>query len=978
MDMLKMIFILSVSGSALAVFLMLLTRLFGKELPSAFAYYAWLIVLFRFLLPIPGQLSFSFLSDQVNVQSASVSAAEEADAGSSFTIARPRAGMPVITLPELAERDIIVRPHSVNNPGTATVLLPGIDSDSASIASMGEKHSSVPGVSLIRSLLRNSHFWVSVWAGGMLVSAVFTFWDCYRFRKLLQRTLKAPTDNDIAVLRRLQPSRTPALYRSRAAATPMLLGLLRPMIILPDRDHPNEMLESILLHELTHYRRGDLFYKWFTLLALLPHWFNPLTILFRQEIDRVCELSCDAVVLSRMNPEERKNYGELLLTMAASRPLPGGVGAASFATEKRNLKERLLQIMRYQKYGRTSLALALALLLLLTGCGMAVGPKTQTAVVTSAGPAPLAASIPESHSAETVTPIGNAAEMPLPAAILPDTVIDVSTVDEFLNAIGPDRVIRLADGVYNLTQASTYGQSVNNEYWYWEDGYDGFQLRLFGVRNLHIRGSSAETCSIVTEPRYANVLSFSGCEELELRGLNIGHTPGQGYCSGGVVNLESCSGVAIVACDLYGCGTLGISASNCRNVVASNTVIRDCTYGAVEAYSSRDIRFVDGKILNCGISKDPAWGDGWTGFNLIRADTCTFVAVVNSEIRGNVVQTLFASSSTLGFYVLGCEITGNTIGAQYEGIDDAGRAFSSSMGAVFDVTGKELVLSHSSFKENELKSLFFNEAESFYGEHYSSNPVVDFFGNPLDQAAIEGMSHGTFPLDRFLSLIPADPAGVSPAQTDIPDGTFTEVHVTTADEFLAAISNYTVIHVDTELMDFSTASNYGGYGGDYYYWVDNFDGPGLVITGVTGLHIMGQGKDLTTLQATPRYSEVLFFDSCRDISISDLTAGHRKEAPGSCSGDVLEFLYCSQVIISNCGLFGCGVNGIVAEQCSDFNTNNTEIYDCSWTGAQLYTCENFNFENCSVHDCYSNTINLADSRRILWDETELHNGENEV
>ena len=106
MDMLKMIFILSVSGSALAVFLMLLTRLFGKELPSAFAYYAWLIVLFRFLLPIPGQLSFSFLSDQVNVQSASVSAAEEADAGSSFTIARPRAGMPVITLPELAERDI--------------------------------------------------------------------------------------------------------------------------------------------------------------------------------------------------------------------------------------------------------------------------------------------------------------------------------------------------------------------------------------------------------------------------------------------------------------------------------------------------------------------------------------------------------------------------------------------------------------------------------------------------------------------------------------------------------------------------------------------------------------------------------------------------------------------------------------------------------------------------------------------------------
>ena len=967
MEFLKMVFMLSVSGSVLSVFLMLLTRLSGKRLPSAFAYYAWLIVLLRFLLPVPGLLPVSFLPGQTDAQQTSHS-----------VIARPHAGAAVITLPELAERDIIVRPHSINNPGTATVLLPGIDSASSSPASPGEKQSSVPGGISLRSLLRDSRFWISIWAGGMLASAGFAFRGYYRFRRLLQRTLKEPAASDLAALRRLQPVRAPALYRSRALVTPMLLGLAHPMIILPDRDYSTEMLESILRHELTHYRRGDLFYKWFAALALLPHWFNPLTVLFRMEIDRVCELSCDAAVLRRMSPEERQNYGELLLTMAASHSLPQSVVAASFVTEKRNLKERLLQIMRYQKSGRTSLALIMVLLLLLTGCGMAVGPKTQTAVVTSAGPAPLAASIPEPHSAETVTPIGNAAEMPLPAAQLPDTVIDVGTVDEFLNAIGPDRVIRLADGEYNLTRASTYGQSVSNEYWYWEDGYDGFQLRIFGVRNLHIHGSSAEACSIVTEPRYANVFSFSGCEDLELRGLNIGHTPGQGYCSGGVVNLESCTGVAIAACDLYGCGTLGISASNCRTVVASDTVIRDCTYGAIEVYSSRDVRFSDGKILNCGISKDPAWGDGWTGFNLIRADTCTAVAIVNSEIRGNVVQTLFSSSSTLGFYVLGCEITGNIIGTQYEGLDDSGRSFITSMGAVFDVTGRALVLSHSSFAENSLNSLFFSEGESFYGEHYASNPVVDLFGNPLDQTAIEGMSHGVFPMDKLLSLIPSDDADASPTQTDAGDGTFTEVHVTTADEFLAAIGNYTVIHVDTNLLDFSTASSYGGYGGDHYYWVDNFDGPGLVITGVTGLYIMGQGKELTTLQATPRYSEVLFFDSCRDLYIGDLTAGHLKEAPGSCSGDVFEFLYCSQVIISNCGLFGCGVNGIVAEQCSDFNINSTEIYDCSWNGAQLYTCENFNFENCSVHDCYSNTINLADSRRILWNEAELHNGDNAV
>ena len=84
----------------------------------------------------------------------------------------------------------------------------------------------------------------------------------------------------------------------------------------------------------------------FAALALLPHWFNPLTVLFRMEIDRVCELSCDAAVLRRMSSEERQNYGELLLTMAASHSLPQSVVAASFVTEKRNLKEKLCEMLK--------------------------------------------------------------------------------------------------------------------------------------------------------------------------------------------------------------------------------------------------------------------------------------------------------------------------------------------------------------------------------------------------------------------------------------------------------------------------------------------------------------------------------------------------------------------------------------------------------------------------------------------------------
>ena len=972
--LLEMIFSLSLAGTLLGLFLMLLTRIFGKKLPPAFTYYAWLIVLLRFLLPVPGQLSGDALSARAEwLFSPAVYESETSAATPSSVIIEP-----VISLSELQDREIRVRPHSVNNPGLTSAFQPILVYSRPSSTSPAESEAAEPEET--RSGLRLPGIWFGLWLSGLLLSASVTYGGYIRFCRLLRRTLKPPKSEDLAVLHRLQPASAPALCRSRAVGTPMLLGLIHPVIVLPDRDYTGGMLESILLHELTHYRRGDMLYKWFSVLVLLLHWFNPLTLLFRRELDRTCELNCDAAVLRGLNREEKQRYGELLISMAADRSFPGSVVAMSFTTEKRNLKERLIQIMTYRTYGKASLALILALILLLTGCGMALGPSQTASVTTSEPTEAVSASTPEPAPLTAAIGVSDTQDLAL-SADLPETVIDVSSVDELLAAIGPDRLIRLADGEYNLTKASTYGQPVQNDYWYWESDYDGSQLKLFGIRNLFLQGSSFAHCSIVTEPRYANVLSFSGCENLNLTGLRVGHTVEQGYCSGGVLSFDSCSQIAVNFCDLYGCGALGISATNCRDLIAVGTTIRDCTYGGIEAYSCKNIRFLDGGIIDCGISKDPEYADGWTGFNLLHADTCTGFAVVNSEIRGNVVQTLFNSSSSIGCFLLGCEVRDNTIGVQERYPDENGNMVSYAFGAMFDIRGKALVLSHTSFAGNRLNVPFFGEEESAYGEMRPAvNSVVDLYGNSLSQSEIEGMARGTFPEDDLDSLLPADPGADHSTAEDQPSGAglIREVHVTTADEFLDAIHNNTIIHVDTPLLDFSTASNYGGYGGDHYYWVDNFDGPGLVITGVSGLHIMGKGKGQTTLQATPRYAEVLYFDSCRDISVSDLTAGHLKEAPGSCSGDVFELIYCENVILSNCGLFGCGVNGIVATQCSGFNVNDTEIYECSWTGAQLYTCTGFNFERCSVHDCGSNTIHLSDSSRVLWDERTLMNGENPV
>ena len=61
------------------------------------------------------------------------------------------------------------------------------------------------------------------------------------------------TDYELALLQALCPKKgAPSLYRSALAVTPMLVGVFRPAVYLPDRAYTDEQLGNILRHELMH------------------------------------------------------------------------------------------------------------------------------------------------------------------------------------------------------------------------------------------------------------------------------------------------------------------------------------------------------------------------------------------------------------------------------------------------------------------------------------------------------------------------------------------------------------------------------------------------------------------------------------------------------------------------------------------------------------------------------------------------------
>ena len=169
-----------------------------------------------------------------------------------------------------------------------------------------------------------------------------------------------------------------------------------------------------------------------------------------------------------------------------------------------------------------------------------------------------------------------------------DGKVHVTNVDEFLAAIAPNTTIFMEPGEYDLSTAATYA-GLGGDYYHWESVYDGYELVIRGANNLVIEAADPEAVSIVTSPRYANVIRLTNLSNLVLRNVKVGHTPAAGECSGGVVQLEYTNSAIIEGCRLFGCGTIGVTAMSCSDLSVFNTDIYECSSGGAWFYRCTNV-----------------------------------------------------------------------------------------------------------------------------------------------------------------------------------------------------------------------------------------------------------------------------------------------------------------------------------------------------------------------------------------------------
>ena len=160
--------------------------------------------------------------------------------------------------------------------------------------------------------------------------------------------------------------------------SPLMFGFFRPVLVLPRRDYQREELFFILRHELTHYKRRDIWYKALLLAANTVHWFNPVIWLMVRNADRDLEISCDAAVVAGADKETRRRYSEVILANIRREPLVATVLSTHFYGGKETMKERFANILNTKKRRAGVVVFAAVLLsVLLIGGLVACGAQPE-------------------------------------------------------------------------------------------------------------------------------------------------------------------------------------------------------------------------------------------------------------------------------------------------------------------------------------------------------------------------------------------------------------------------------------------------------------------------------------------------------------------------------------------------------------------------------------------------------------------------
>lgn len=329
----------SVSVSLMIAVLLVLTPFLNKRYAAKWKYWIWVVLALRLIIPFgagPKQPAANTQS-QVKAEAASESEKDHADA-LAHRIAPRRV---IVEIPTQLTTPIEMRAEKTGNgitPLDAAVLV-----------------------------------WVF---GGMLFIVMHLFSYFHYKRQILKNGTIIKDEAVLGLLSELErelhiKTTTPAV-KYAGASSPMIIGFLKHILVLPEEEYGAEELYFIMKHELVHLKRGDVYFKLLFAAANALHWFNPFVWMLQKEASVDMELSCDERVTQDAGYAVRKAYTETLLSALHKQCVKRTVLSTQFYGGKRIMKKRFKNIL-IRKGKKNGIAILICAVILTVGLGTLVG-----------------------------------------------------------------------------------------------------------------------------------------------------------------------------------------------------------------------------------------------------------------------------------------------------------------------------------------------------------------------------------------------------------------------------------------------------------------------------------------------------------------------------------------------------------------------------------------------------------------------------
>lgn len=149
--------------------------------------------------------------------------------------------------------------------------------------------------------------------------------------------------------------------------SPVVVGEISPLIILPEKKYSPLQLQVILLHEGMHIVRFDNLAKRIVLILTLINWFNPSLKPYIHELDEWADVSCDISVCKRFFGGRFSEYYHGLIGTTSSRHsnAPPFVSQLNKSTEF--IKRRVNYMKLWKRSGSKKMVSALLMATLIVG-----------------------------------------------------------------------------------------------------------------------------------------------------------------------------------------------------------------------------------------------------------------------------------------------------------------------------------------------------------------------------------------------------------------------------------------------------------------------------------------------------------------------------------------------------------------------------------------------------------------------------------